>query len=56
MTDISNWSFDKCKEWLNHPYNKPDRETDDILDRLFYKEVYERFKILERLEDEKNKK
>tara|TARA_R110002050_G_scaffold214785_1_gene350927 strand:+ start:363 stop:533 length:171 start_codon:yes stop_codon:yes gene_type:complete len=56
MTEISNWSFDKCNEWLNNPYNKPDKETDDIIDRLFYKEVYERFKILKDKEEVKNEK
>ena len=33
--ELQEWSIEKCNDWLNHPYNEPDRETDDSFDRAY---------------------
>lgn len=54
MADINEWSFEKCKDWLND--NEPDPETDDVFDRAFYKEVKQRYReLLEDWEQEEEK-
>lgn len=46
MTEVEDWSMDKCIDWLKDPYNQPDCETDDSFDRAFRSSVKQRLNKL----------
>ncbi len=46
MSDFEDWTIEMCVEWLEHPYNQPDPETDDSFDRAYRSAVKRRFKEL----------
>ena len=50
MSEVEDWSMDKCIDWLKDPYNQPDRELDDSFDRAFRRSVEKRLgKLTENL-------